>query len=156
MTRRTSAGEAFTEIVTTGLKVSALLEQAGEVLTAPEGQSAARWKVLGVASKHQMTVAEISRTLRQSRQGVQKVADALAEDGLAQYVDNPSDRRAKILALTDQGKAVLSGIQTRQCAWADRLGAKLPSDKLAMIKGALDKLLAILCEEDYAPAKRNR
>jgi hypothetical protein len=79
MMRRTPAGETFTEIVTIGLNVSALLEQAGEVLTAPEGQSAARWKVLGVVSKHQMTVAEIARTLRQSRQGVQKVADALAE-----------------------------------------------------------------------------
>jgi DNA-binding MarR family transcriptional regulator len=104
--------------------------------------------VLGVVSKHPKTVAEIARTLRQSRQGVQKVADALAEDGLSLYVDNPSDRRAKILGLTGQGKAVLSGIQTRQCAWADRLGAKLPTDELVMIKGALEKLLAVLCEED--------
>jgi DNA-binding MarR family transcriptional regulator len=145
--RRTSAGDTFTEIVTAGLKVSALLEQAGEVLTAPDGQSAARWKVLGVVSKHQLTVAEIARALRQSRQGVQKVADALVQDDLALYVDNPSDRRAKILVLTGQGKAVLSGIQTRHCAWADRLGAKLPTDELVIIKGALEKLLAILCEE---------
>jgi DNA-binding MarR family transcriptional regulator len=111
--RRTPGGDAFTEIVTRGLLLGALLEEAGDTLTAAEGQSAARWKVLGVVAKQERTVAKIALSLKLSRQAVQRVADVLAADGLVEYLDNPDDRRANLLALTSRGRHVLSAIQIR-------------------------------------------
>jgi DNA-binding MarR family transcriptional regulator len=151
--KRTPAGEAFTQIVTIGLVVGARLEQAGDALAIPEGQSAARWKVLGRASKKDMTVAEIARSLEQSRQSVQKVADALVEDGMATYVDNPGDRRAKLFKLTNRGRNILDAIQVRQRAWADRVGAQLRNEELAQIKVAFERLAEVLNNENPSVAK---
>jgi DNA-binding MarR family transcriptional regulator len=151
--KRTPAGEAFTQIVTIGLVVGARLEQAGDALAIPEGQSAARWKVLGRASKKDMTVAEIARSLEQSRQSVQKVADALVEDGMAAYVDNPGDRRAKLFKLTNRGRNILDAIQVRQRAWADRVGAQLRNEELAQIKVAFERLAEVLNNENPSVAK---
>jgi DNA-binding MarR family transcriptional regulator len=142
--RRTSAGDAFTEIVTRGLLLGALLEEAGDALTAADGQSAARWKVLGVISKQERTVAKIALSLKLSRQAVQRVADVLAADGLVEYLDNPDDRRANLLALTSRGRHVLSAIRIRQCRWANKMGARLSGDDLLTIRTSLQKLIDIL------------
>jgi DNA-binding MarR family transcriptional regulator len=146
--KRTPPGDVFTDVVTTGLLLGGLLEQAGDALTAPDGQSGARWKVLGIVSKCEMTVAEIARLLRLSRQGVQKVADLLTEEGLTAYLDNPTDRRAKLLALTNRGREILSAIQTRQCRWANHMGEKFESGELVGIKAAIQKLIAVLSDSD--------
>jgi DNA-binding MarR family transcriptional regulator len=142
--RRTPAGDAFTEIVTRGLLLSALLEEAGDALTAADGQSAARWKVLGVIAKQERTVAKIALSLKLSRQAVQRVADILATDGLVEYLDNPDDRRANLLALTSRGRHILSAIRVRQCRWANKMGARLSGDDLFKIRTSLQKLIDIL------------
>jgi DNA-binding MarR family transcriptional regulator len=142
--RRTPAGDAFTEIVTRGLLLGALLEEAGDALTAADGQSAARWKVLGVIAKQERTVAKIALSLKLSRQAVQRVADILATDGLVEYLDNPDDRRANLLALTSRGRHILSAIRVRQCRWANKMGARLSGDDLFKIRTSLQKLIDIL------------
>jgi DNA-binding MarR family transcriptional regulator len=142
--KHTPAGEAFTELVLTGLVLSALLEQAGDALAIPEGQSAARWRVLARASKKDMTVAEIARSLKQSRQSVLKIADALSKDGLTVYVDNPGDRRAKLLRITDRGRDILSAIQDRQRLWANTLGAQLKEEEAIQIGIALKRMAELL------------
>jgi DNA-binding MarR family transcriptional regulator len=150
--KHTPAGEAFTELVLTGLVLGALLEQAGDALAIPEGRTAARWRVLARASKTDMTVAEIARSLKQSRQSVQKIADALSEDGLAVYIDNPGDRRAKLLTLTRRGRDTLSAIHARQYLWANRVGSKLTNEEVIQIRIALKRMVELLSNEDTAAA----
>jgi DNA-binding MarR family transcriptional regulator len=142
--RRTPAGDAFTELVTRGLLLGALLEEAGDALTASAGQSAARWKVLGVIAKQERTVAKAALSLKLSRQAVQRVADVLAADGLVEYLDNPDDRRANLLALTSRGRHILSAIQDKQCRWANKMGARLSGDDMLTIRKSLQKLIDIL------------
>jgi DNA-binding MarR family transcriptional regulator len=142
--KHTPAGEAFTELVLTGLILGALLEQAGDALTSPMGQTAARWRVLAHASKAEMTVAEIARSLKQSRQSVLKIADALSGDGLTVYVDNPGDRRAKLLKITARGRAILSAIHDRQRLWANRLGSHLKNEEVIQIGIALKRMVELL------------
>jgi DNA-binding MarR family transcriptional regulator len=142
--KRTPAGDAFTEIVTRGLLLGALLEEAGDALTATDGQSAARWKVLGVIAKEERTVAKIALSLKLSRQSVQRVADVLAADGLAEYLHNPDDRRANLLALTSRGRHILSAIRDKQCRWANKIGGQMSGDDLLMIRTSLQKLIDIL------------
>ena len=148
--KHTPAGEAFTELVLTGLVLGALLERAGDALAIPEGQTAARWRVLARASKTDMTVAEIARSLNQSRQSVQKIADALADDDLAIYIDNPGDRRAKLLTLTHLGRDTLRSIHSRQYSWANRVGSKLANEEAVQIRIALERMVELLKNDDTA------
>lgn len=75
-------------------------------------------------------VADAGRALGMTRQGVQRVADLLEKDGLISYADNPAHQRAKLMMLTEDGKAALETIKGRQAVWADALGAAL-GEKIA-------------------------
>lgn len=144
--KRSAEGDAFTGIVTRALLLAALLEQAGESMAGPAGQSGARWRVLGVISKQAMTVAEVARSLHVSRQGIQRIADALTQEGLTRYLDNPGDQRANLLALTRQGQEVLAAIQSRQRRWANHLGEQLGMRQMAEIEASLQRLIDLLAD----------
>ena len=124
---RTTAGEAFTELILEVFRLNGRLLSAGDSLTHPLGQTSARWQVLGALDENGGTVADIGRRMGLARQSVQRTADLLEADGLLSYADNPAHRRAKLAMLTRRGRATLDAITTRQIDWAnrttDRLGA---------------------------------
>src|SRR5690242_4288255 len=104
---RTAAGEAFSGLVVRIFRLNGLLAAAGDSLARSAGQSSARWQVLAMVEDRDHTVAETARTLGLARQSVQRVADLLEADGLVRYVDNPRHRRARLIRLTDPGRAAL-------------------------------------------------
>ena len=114
---RGAAAEAFSALVVQVLKLAGRLAATGNTLAAPAGQSAARWQVLAALKHQPTTVASIARALSLARQSVQRVADLLVADGLAQYLDNPAHQRAKLLSLTEPGLAALRTIQIAQAEW---------------------------------------
>jgi DNA-binding MarR family transcriptional regulator len=122
--------EAFSALVVQVLKLSAALEQAGNDLARPAGQSTARWQVLAAIEHEPATVASIARALSHTRQSVQRVADLLVADGLALYVPNPAHQRAKLLQLTSAGLGALRTIQAAQARWARATAAELEVDRL--------------------------
>jgi DNA-binding MarR family transcriptional regulator len=91
-------------------------------LAEPSGLTSARWQVLGVVDHEPAPVANVARIMGLTRQTVQTTADTLERDGFVEYRDNPHHRRAKLIALTDQGRKALRQVEARQAAWADRLG----------------------------------
>jgi DNA-binding MarR family transcriptional regulator len=79
-------------------------------------------------------VAEVGRRMGMTRQGVQRVADLLVADGLAEYRPNPSHRRAKLLACTEAGYWAVRQITLAQHPWSNRLGAEVgPADLRATL-----------------------
>ena len=92
--KHTHKGQNFTEIVLEIFKVSGLLTTEGDQLTKSFGLSSARWKVLGALnmSKKPLTVSQISRIMGLTRQAVQRLADAMKEDGLLDYQTNPQHK----------------------------------------------------------------
>jgi DNA-binding MarR family transcriptional regulator len=52
------------------------------------------------------TVSRIGRSLGHPRQVVQRIADDLARRGLIGWLDNPEHKRARLLVLTDTGRAL--------------------------------------------------
>src|SRR5258705_645502 len=104
--------DAWTKCALSIFKLNGLIMRAGEGITRPIGQSSARWQVLGRAFEPQ-TVADMARDIGHARQGVQRIADVLAEEGLIAYKDHPTDRRTKLLELTPQGQEVLKSIYMR-------------------------------------------
>ena len=139
---RTAAGEAFSGLVVRIFRLNGLLAAAGDALARPAGQSSARWQVLAMVEEEDHTVAETARTLGLARQSVQRIADLLEADGLVRYVDNPRHRRARLIRLTGEGRAVLGRIQAAQRPWADGLGAAVGEARLRRLSADLDRVLA--------------
>jgi DNA-binding MarR family transcriptional regulator len=138
---RTPAGDAFSLLAITVLRLAGHLTTAGDTLAKPAGQTSARWQVLATVEEEPMTVAAIARALGLARQSVQRVADLLDGDGLAVYVDNPDDRRAMLLQLTPLGRSALRTIQAAQRGWADALGAELGEKELRAAVATLARVM---------------
>lgn len=144
---RTPAGDAFARLAIAALQLANHLTAAGDALTRPLGQTSARWQVLAAASRGSMSVAQIARTLGLARQGVQRIADLIAAEGLARYEDNPAHRRAKLLVLTPEGEAVLAEIRARQAVWANALGARLAESEMRAAADLLARMLEVVKDE---------
>ena len=122
---RTAAGDAFAAFAISVLRLAGHLQNAGDAIARPAGQTSARWQVLAAADHAPMSVADAGRALGMTRQGVQRIADLLVKDGLVVYAENPAHQRAKLMALTEKGKTALDTIKTRQAVWANALGDAL-------------------------------
>jgi DNA-binding MarR family transcriptional regulator len=131
--------DAWTKFALSIFKVNGLIMRAGDGITRSIGQSSARWQVLGRAFEPQ-TVADMARDIGHARQGVQRIADVLAEEGLIVYKDHPTDRRTKLLELTPRGTEVLSAIYVRQLEWSQRVTAKIDSKHLVAVADALEAI----------------
>lgn len=124
--------------------INGLLMQSGEYITRPLGQSSARWQVLGRVGYSPQTVAQMARSIGNSRQSVQRLANELAKEGLVAFFPNPKDRRAPLLEITAAGNKVLEQIYERDSAWSQGLIGKLDSRELTQLSTALAKVGAIL------------
>src|SRR3954469_11344050 len=82
---RTAEGEAFSALVVQIFQLNGRLLSIGDELAAPAQQTSARWQVLAAVEAEPRSVASIARALGLARQSVQRVADLLEADGLAQY-----------------------------------------------------------------------
>ena len=140
-TRRTPAGDALSSLVVQVFQLNGLLTATGDALARPAGQSTARWQVMAAAENGPMTVAQIARALRLTRQSVQRVADILVADELAAFEDNPGHRRAKLLRLTESGQEALRLIQAAQRTWADDVGGAVGEEDLRQAGTVLDRVL---------------
>ena len=142
--KRSAAGDAVSALAVEVLRLAGLMLDAGDRLARPMGQTSARWRVLAAIEDDPATVAAIARALGQARQSVQRVADLLADAGLARYRDNPDDRRAMRLELTSRGRSTLRTIQAAQRGWADALGAELGERELRATSATLARVSAAL------------
>lgn len=120
--------------------VNGLLLQSGEIITRPLGQSSARWQVLGHAAYQPQTVSQMARSIGNTRQSVQRIANALSQEGLVAYKDNPVDRRAQLVKVTPKGEKVLAEIYARDQAWSQHLIGKLNPQELVEIANALEAI----------------
>ena len=67
-----------------------------------------------------------------------QLVDKLVQSGLIQRVEDPNDRRAKLLSLADKGEELVQqGIEERY-RWVDELAAKLSAEERAQVSDALD------------------
>ena len=115
-----------------------------EELARPVGLTAAWWQVLGAVLREPLSVAGIGREMGVSRQSVQRIADLLARRGLVEYRDNPSHRRAKLVAATDEGIEAVRAIDPAHAAFAGKLSEELGRDELEEVLAGMEKLSAAL------------
>ncbi|MEC9486361.1 MAG: MarR family transcriptional regulator [Prosthecochloris sp.] len=128
----TQNGEVFTNIVLEVFKLSGLLVVEGDRLTKETGLTSARWKVLGALflADQPMTVAKIAKTMGQTRQGVQRIADDMANVGIVEYRDNPHHKRAKYVMLTEKGEKTYKKLVDIQVPWAEEKSSGIDLEKM--------------------------
>ena len=85
-------------------------------------------------------MSEVSERFDITPAAASQLVDKLVQGGLIQRVEDPHDRRAKLLNLTDKGRELVQqGIQERY-RWVDELGSKLSAEERGKVAEALTLL----------------
>jgi DNA-binding MarR family transcriptional regulator len=150
---QTEAGALLTEIILSTFRLNARLLEAAQELAANGGITAAWWQVLGGVLDQPRTVAEIGRRMGMTRQGVQRVADLLVANHLAEYRPNPAHRRAKLLACTEAGYWAIRQISFAAHPFANRIGAQVANEELRNTLTTMRHLVAVLEADQPTPAE---
>ena len=140
----TSDQALLSDAALTSFRLNGQLLALAEELARPAGLTAAWWQVLGAALGDPQTVSQIARTMGLTRQSVQRIADLLVDRGLAEYVDNPAHRRAKMLTPTAAGHQAVADINPAHRAAAERLTAEMGVDRLSGVLAGMHELSAAL------------
>ena len=143
---RTPAVETLTALVVATFALNGRFLEAGDALARPVGLTAAWWQVLGAVLRGPRTVSQIARHMGITRQSVQRIADVLVERKIAEYIDNPAHRAARLLQPLPRGRHAIASLVDEQTAWAHRLltDADLGSDDLTTALDVVARLTASL------------
>lgn len=118
--------------------------QLGNRIASRVGQTQARWQVLSVVSEGTWTVAQIARRLGYARQSVQRTADQLVQEKLAEYRPNPDHAKSPIIKMTSQGNLALARITREADKWHLKLSAGLEGSDLTTAARVVRQLCATL------------
>jgi DNA-binding MarR family transcriptional regulator len=129
-------------VVLSTFRANGLLLAAGDVLSAEDGLTSARWQVLGaiVLADRPLTVPQIARRMGLTRQSVHPTVQRLVGAGLLELMPNADHRRSQLVRLTQAGSAKYAAIDARQAAWVNRLAAGIGRTELATAARVLDQL----------------
>jgi DNA-binding MarR family transcriptional regulator len=146
----TEAGEVLTDLILTTFRLNGRLMDVAQDMAEKGGITAAWWQVLGGVLDKPRSVAEIGRLMGMTRQGVQRVADLLVAQQLAEYRPNPAHQRAKLLACTEAGYWAIRRIGLVQRPFADRIGAEVGADQLRAALTIMRHLVDVLEADQQA------
>ena len=146
---KTPGGAALTELVLLVFQLDGALMEAAEKIASPAGLTAARWRVLGAVLAQPRTISGIAREMGLARQSVQRLSDALVEDGLLAMIDNPGHKSARLATPTPEGRAAIANLSGRQSRWANAVSASIDVRALEAQARQLKQLIALV-EEHHA------
>ena len=95
-----------------------------------------------------LTVPDIARRYRVSRQHVQVTINDLLERGLVVSADNPRHKRSHLMRLTDQGQQTFARIREMEGGVLDALFQNVEIADVATTKRTLETLLHRLQKEN--------
>ena len=147
--RDKSSIERVNGIVLNVFKLNGIFIKAADCLTKGSELTSARWQILGTVLHEQHTVAAIARSMGLARQSVQRIADVLVSEGLAEFLPNPAHRRAKLLSSTEKGLNTIKNIRPKVVAWAEAVNDLIGEEELNGADNAITNLLSklMLAEE---------
>jgi DNA-binding MarR family transcriptional regulator len=91
---------------------------AGDRMFARVGQSPGKISLMrSIFEEGPQSVAQIARARPVARQGVQRMADQLATDGLVEFAENPAHMRSRLVRLTPAGRKLLESIEGGVALW---------------------------------------
>ena len=122
------------EVGTTYFELHHQLHRIVDHTMAAEGLSLARAKVLmQLGQRGPMNQATLAGLLGHAPRSVTDTVDALERDGLVERTDDDRDRRARIVALTDAGRAACEVAKAARIKVMDEIfGTLTPADRSAL------------------------
>jgi len=140
--KRTPLSALLTDLVLEVFRLNGRLIAAGDVLVADIGLTSARWQVLGAIAlqPRPAPVVRIADTMGLTRQSVQRIVDALEQEGIVALQPNPHHKRASLVTLTKSGSALYRSAMRLQKQWATALAANLDRSSLATALEVLKNL----------------
>ncbi|HLM67166.1 MAG TPA: MarR family transcriptional regulator [Longimicrobium sp.] len=149
---RSPAGDALTDLVIRTFRLNGLFLAVAELMARPAGLTAARWQVLGAVLREPLTVSDAARAMGLTRQSVQRLADALVADGMAEFIDNPRHRRARLLRPTQAGWDAIGVIRPLQHAFTHQVTERIDAEALRQAVAVMDRVIAKLEDDPWRPA----
>ncbi len=117
-----------------------LLRAAGDALHADLGVTTAMRGVMLSLAAGPRTAPEMARQRPVSRQHIQTVVNELMLAGLAKAQPNPAHKRSSLIALTDEGRAMLKTIAAREAKMLARTAPSVSPADLAAATRLFDRL----------------
>lgn len=95
--------------------------------------------VIGMLSHHAggFGVREIAHRMRVSSAAVSQVVDRLVQGGFVSRVESPTDRRARLITLSDKGRALFSARSERPLRWITQVADALTDAEATVVLSAL-------------------
>ncbi len=125
-------------------RLNGALLRHGATLTAPVGQTQARWQVIGAVEEQTCTVPQIARQMGMTRQSVQRVSDLLVRDGILAFERNPDHARSPLVRLTDTGQHLAARLTAIGARWSESVARGLAATDLertvTVIRRVVDRL----------------
>lgn len=116
------------------------------------GGSIGRFKVLGILSgKGPVRSGELATLCASSPSAMSEIIEGLSADGFVRRIDDPTDRRAVVVTLTEDGQSELDRVGELMTAELARRFVVLSSDERTRLRHAVDDLAEILIDP---PAKK--
>jgi DNA-binding MarR family transcriptional regulator len=98
-------------------------------------------------------MSEISERFEITPAASSQLVEKLVQSGLMAREEDPHDRRAKLLNLTDKGKElILQGIEERY-RWVDQLAEKLTDEERVQVSDALDIMTRVATDLEAEPVR---
>ncbi len=138
------AQEQLGSMAVTIFALNSQFHKLAEQLATPAGLTVTSWKVLGAVLKESHTQAEIARKMGITRQSVRRTSIQLVKDGMAQWLPNPSHRKANLLQPTEKGYAAVRKIAPQHAVFAKKLEDELGPEWMTLLSETLTELHDVL------------
>jgi DNA-binding MarR family transcriptional regulator len=123
------------------LRVARTLRHRGMVAFEPYDLAPHHVRALRTVAHHDgMRLGELAAHLRVAPRSVTDVVDALEQRGLVARTADPSDRRAQVVGLSDDGRALLDRVAAARRSAADAYFERLPERDRATLRRLLERL----------------
>ncbi len=129
----------------------------GERIFARVGQSPGKISLMrSVYEEGPQSVSQIARARPVARQGVQRIADQLAREGLVEFADNPAHRRARLVRLTEAGRKLLEEIDGGAVLWPRELLREFDQREVDIALAVTRKLRDLMARVEASMASKGR
>lgn len=103
--------------------------------------------ILRQLRRRSMTITEVATELSLTHSAASRTVDRLVRDGYVRRVENPADRRQKVLTLTADGMALMQDIEGKLTAGIEFLAARLSPEEQEQFRRLIARMVAASCSE---------
>jgi DNA-binding MarR family transcriptional regulator len=98
-------------------------------------------------------MSQVSERFEITPAAASQLVDKLVQNGFIQREEDPNDRRAKLLNLTDKGRELIQRGMQERYRWVDELGERLTPEERVKITEALNIMTETAKELEAEPVQ---